>query len=118
MLLTDCYREESGRVYFNFKRSIAPHEVAVFPLVSNKEDMVVRARAIFSTLSNSFRTYWDDRGNIGKRYRYQDEVGTPLCVTIDYQTLTNDTVTVRDRNTMEQERVAVTNLISYITSHE
>jgi len=118
MILDNAYVEEEGRVYLKLPFTLAPYKAAVFPLVSNKEDLVSKANTVFEHLNKSYMTYWDDRGNIGKRYRYQDEVGTPLCVTIDYQTLTDDTVTVRSRDTMAQERVAVTNLTSYIKDHE
>jgi len=83
-------------------------------LVSNKEDIVSKARDIFNLLSENNKIVWDDRGNIGKRYRYQDEIGTPYCITIDYETLENDTVTVRDRDSMKQERVKIEDLNSAI----
>jgi glycyl-tRNA synthetase len=66
-------------------------------------------------LSENIKVVWDDRGNIGKRYRYQDEIGTPHCITVDYETLENDTVTVRDRDTMEQERVKIEDLDEYLS---
>ena len=83
-------------------------------MVSNKEDIVSKARDIFNLLSENNKIVWDDRGNIGKRYRYQDEIGTPYCITIDYETLENDTVTVRDRDSMKQERVKIEDLNSAI----
>ncbi|MCR4329693.1 MAG: glycine--tRNA ligase [Candidatus Roizmanbacteria bacterium] len=118
MLLDNAYFEEEGRVVLKLPFNLAPYKVAVFPLVSNKEELVKKANGVYEQIGKNYMTYWDDRGNIGKRYRYQDEVGTPLCVTIDYQTLTDDTVTVRSRDTMAQERVAITNLTSYIMAHE
>ncbi|KKS35083.1 MAG: Glycyl-tRNA synthetase, partial [candidate division WWE3 bacterium GW2011_GWD1_42_14] len=89
----------------------------VFPLVRNKEEVVGKAREIHETLvSEGISVAWDDRGNIGKRYYSQDEIGTPFCITIDYQTLEDDTVTVRDRDTMEQVRIATSDLEFYLSS--
>ena len=89
------------------------HKVAVFPLLANKPKLVEKARKVFGKLRLSFHSTWDDRGNIGKRYYAQDEIGTPWCVTIDFKTLDDDTVTVRDRDTTKQERVNITKLIAY-----
>ncbi|MFA6005497.1 MAG: glycine--tRNA ligase [Patescibacteria group bacterium] len=118
MVLTDAYRQEGDRTYLALQRNLVPYEVAVFPLVSNKPQLMDAAQKIYKELQKSVRTYWDDRGNIGKRYRYQDEIGTPYCVTVDYQTLEDGTVTVRDRDSMKQERIEQTKLISYVASHE
>jgi len=118
-LLLDSYEEEKlengdTRVVLKINKDIAAYKAAVFPLVSNKEDIVSKARDIFNLLSENNKIVWDDRGNIGKRYRYQDEIGTPYCITIDYETLENDTVTVRDRDSMKQERVKIEDLNSAI----
>ena len=118
-LLLDAYEEEdlgngNIRTVLKINKDIAAYKVAVFPLVNNKEDIVKKGRDIFSMLSDSNKVVWDDRGNIGKRYRYQDEIGTPFCITVDYETLENDTVTVRDRDTMKQERVKIEDLNSYL----
>ncbi len=112
MAMCDAYWEdkENNRVVMKFKPSIAPYKAAVFPLVKNKPEIVEKARGVFQTLARKMGTVWDDRGNIGKRYFYQDEIGTPFCVTIDYQTLEDDTVTVRERDTMKQERVPLSEL--------
>jgi glycyl-tRNA synthetase len=115
MLLLDSYEEEeleNGKIRTVLKVNpeIAAYRVAIFPLVSNKEDIVNKGREVFDTLSDSYKVMWDARGNIGKRYRYQDEIGTPFCVTVDYETLENNTVTVRDRDTMEQKRVNIEDL--------
>ena len=112
-LLTDAYHEEEKRVVLRLAPSLAPVKVAVFPLVANKPDLVDKARGIYTNLKKSFAVSWDDRGNIGKSYISQDEIGTPWCVTVDYDTLESDTVTVRDRDTTKQERVKVDSLASF-----
>ncbi|MBD3366191.1 glycine--tRNA ligase [candidate division WWE3 bacterium] len=104
-LLTDAYNEDGKRTVLELAPEIAPYKFAVFPLVRNKPEIVEKAREVFKHLNKDYNVAWDDRGNIGKRYLSQDEIGTPYCVTIDYDTLEDDTVTVRDRDTTEQERV-------------
>lgn len=116
MVLCDAYREEDGRTFLKLKPTLAPYQAAVFPLVANKPDIMEKAEEVFSTMSKDIPTYWDDRGNIGKRYRYQDEIGTPFCITIDYDTLSTHTVTIRERDSMEQSRVAISELTSYLQS--
>lgn len=118
MVLTDAYwrDEANNRTVLRLKPSLAPYKAAVFPLVKNKPEIVDKAKDIFATLSQQLAVDWDDRGNIGKRYLYQDEMGTPYCITVDYQTLEDQTVTVRHRDTTEQERVAVNELLSYLES--
>ncbi len=108
--LLDAYQEEEKRVVLRLDPRLAPYKVAIFPLVANKPDLVTKARNIYNDIKSDFYTAWDDRGGIGKRYFAQDEIGTPFCVTIDYETLDRDTVTVRDRDTTMQERVPVTQL--------
>jgi len=103
--LIDAYVEEEKRVVLKLHPKLAPFKVAVFPLVANKEDLVSKAEKVYHLLKKDFMAAWDARGNIGKRYLSQDEIGTPWCVTVDYQTLEDNTVTVRDRDTTEQERV-------------
>ena len=114
-LLLDAYEEEdlgegNMRTVLKIHKDIAAYKAAIFPLVGNKEDIVKKAREVFDLLSDSYKVVWDGRGNIGKRYRYQDEIGTPYCITIDYETLENGTVTVRDRDTMQQQRVKIEDL--------
>ncbi len=114
-LLLDAYEEENldegnNRVVLKIHKDIAAYRAAIFPLVGNKEEIVNKARDVFGLLSDSYKVLWDGRGNIGKRYRYQDEIGTPYCITIDYETLENNTVTLRDRDTMKQERVKIEDL--------
>ena len=112
-LLVDAYFEDEKRVVLKLHPKLAPYKIAVFPLVANKPDLVNKARAVYENLRLKFMTAYDDRGNIGKRYLAQDEIGTPWCVTVDYQTLEDGTVTVRDRDTTIQERVAVDKLLEF-----
>ncbi|HRN96719.1 MAG TPA: glycine--tRNA ligase [Candidatus Levybacteria bacterium] len=116
VVLFDAYAEDGERVVLKLHPTIAPYKVAVFPLVKNKEEVTSKARALFESLQKKFVVAYDDRGNIGKRYLSQDEIGTPYCVTIDYQTLEDNTVTVRDRDTTQQERVSIDTLEEYITA--
>jgi len=117
-LLLDAYGEEEingkQRIVLKLKPQVAPYKVAVFPLLANKEKLVKKAKTIYDNLRKSFMTAWDDRGNIGKRYFAQDEIGTPFCITVDFQTLEDDTVTIRDRDTMKQKRVKVGEAQEYI----
>jgi glycyl-tRNA synthetase len=104
------------RVVLKFPPHLAPIKAAVFPLLKNKPELILKARSIYESLKEKVpNIVWDDNGNIGKRYRRQDEIGTPYCITVDFDTLENDTVTVRDRDTGEQERLAVGELIAKIT---
>ena len=115
-VLSNAYREDeqngSKRVYLALPEHLAPVKFAVSPLLKNKPELVEKAREIYANLSkkNPGRVMWDDNGNIGKRYRRQDEIGTPHCVVVDFQTLEDDTVTVRERDTTEQQRVKVEEL--------
>lgn len=114
-LLSEAYTEENERVYLKLHKDIAPYKVAVFPLLKNKPDLVSKAKELFNTLvDKGISTAWDDRGNIGKRYYAQDEIGTPYCITVDFQTLEDGTVTIRDRDTMEQKRISIQDIYSYI----
>jgi glycyl-tRNA synthetase len=113
-VLCDAYQEEGERVVLKLKPSLAPYKVAVFPLLKNKPELVEKAREIYQNLKQDIETAWDDRGNIGKRYYAQDEIGTPFCVTVDFDTLEKGEVTVRDRDTMKQEKVKVEDLKKYI----
>ncbi len=112
--LIDAFIKDEKRIILKLHPKLAPVTVAVFPLVANKDDIRVKAKVVYAILKKKFATAWDDRGNIGKRYLAQDEIGTPWCVTIDYGTLNDDTVTVRDRDTTKQERVNVDRLETYI----
>jgi len=117
-VLFDAYSQDTqkdkSRIFLKIKPSLAPYKVAVFPLLANKPDLMVKAKKINEGLSATFATVFDKRGNIGKRYFAQDEIGTPFCVTVDFDTLENDAVTVRDRNTTKQETVSVDKLAGYL----
>ena len=116
-VLSGAYREDEQngekRVYLALPEHLAPVKFAVSPLLKNKPELVEKAREVYAALvkANPGRVMWDDNGNIGKRYRRQDEIGTPHCVVIDFQTLEDDTVTVRERDTTEQRRVSVSKLV-------
>lgn len=118
MVLFDAYREDAdkGRIVLDFNSRLAPYEAAVFPLLKNKPELVAKAESIFKELLTDFKVTWDDRGNIGKRYLYQDEAGTPYCITVDFQTLEDETVTIRHRDTAQQERVAIAELPALLRS--
>lgn len=115
MVLTNSFTEEDKRIYLRLSPRLAPYTVGVFPLVANKEDIVAKAKSLYQIIKKSgIKAVWDERGNIGKRYLAQDEIGTPWCVTIDYDTLRDDTVTIRNRDTTRQERLKIDALITYI----
>jgi glycyl-tRNA synthetase len=109
MVLTDAltYDADKQRTVLKLHARLAPYKVAVFPLLKNKPELVEKARTLFAELSEDFTVAWDERGNIGKRYLSQDEIGTPACLTVDFQTLEDNTVTWRDRDTAEQVRIPI-----------
>ncbi len=115
--IDNAYTEEDVngdmRVVLKFDKRLAPVKVAVLPL-SKKEELSNPAKAIWKTLSKKFFVEYDETQSIGKRYRRQDEIGTPYCVTVDFDTLTDNAVTVRDRDTMEQERISISQLEKYL----
>lgn len=118
-VLTEAYQEEkldNGeiRTVLKLNPNLAPYKAAVFPLLRNKPELVAKAKEVYNSLKNHFTIIFDDNGNIGKRYRRQDEIGTPACVTIDFESLKNNDVTVRDRDTMKQERIKIENLVKYL----
>lgn len=107
----------ASRVYLKLKPALAPYKVAVFPLLANKPELVKVAREIYDTLKKDFTVAWDERGNVGKRYYAQDEIGTPYCITVDFESLEDEAVTVRDRDTAKQERVKISELKNWILTH-
>ena len=114
-ILSAAYTEDEvngeKRVFLKLPEHLAPVEYAVSPLLKNKEELVSKAREVYEQLKKKYgAVMWDDNGNIGKRYRRQDEIGTPHCVVIDFETLEDNTVTIRDRDTTEQKRVAINDL--------
>ncbi|MFA6896740.1 MAG: glycine--tRNA ligase [Patescibacteria group bacterium] len=113
-VLTDAYTEEElegeTRIVLKFPPKLAPIKIAIFPLLKNKPDLVAKARDIYDELKQKYMCEFDDSGNIGKRYRRQDEIGTPFCVTVDFESLEDGAVTVRDRDTMAQERIKIAEL--------
>lgn len=116
-VISDSYcveKTENGdeRTVLKLNPELAPVKYAVFPLLKNKPELVAKAREVFAKLAEKYPCEFDDNGNIGKRYRRQDEIGTPHCVVIDFDTLEDGTVTVRDRNTTEQKRVSIESLVS------
>jgi glycyl-tRNA synthetase len=124
-ILCEAYTEDEMngevRTYLKLPKHLAPFRVAVSPLLKNKPELVEKAREVFKSLQAEFgNVAYDENGNIGKRYRRQDEIGTPYCVVVDFETLgqeapeLKDTVTVRDRNTGEQERVSIVDLLTFL----
>jgi glycyl-tRNA synthetase len=113
MVLIDAFIREEKRIVLKLHPDIAPFKAAVFPLLANKEQLVGKAESIYNDLKKRFMVTFDDRGNIGKRYLAQDEIGTPWCVTVDFQTLEDNTVTIRDRDTTKQERIHTDDLPAY-----
>jgi glycyl-tRNA synthetase len=118
MLLSEAYREEpvngeEERVVLKFHPRIAPIKAAVFPLVK-KDGMPEIALAIDADLRRHMNTFYDEKGAVGRRYRRMDEIGTPFCITVDGQTTEDGTVTVRDRDTMEQVRMPKDRVVAYV----
>ena len=115
VVLLEAYTEDElggeKRVYLKLNKNIAPVRAAVFPLLKNKPELVSKAREVYAMLKKDISNIeFDDNGNIGKRYRRQDEIGTPCCITIDFDTLEDDTVTLRDRDSGDQKRIKIADL--------
>lgn len=115
-ILTQSYRQDEvngeTREYLALPEHLAPVKYCISPLLKNKPELVAKARELYRSLKSKHRhVMWDDNSNIGKRYRRQDEIGTPYCVVVDFETLENDTVTIRDRDTTEQRRLPIKDLI-------
>jgi len=117
-VMSDAYTEEElddgkTRTVLKLKHDLAPVQFAVFPLLKNKPELVKKAKEVFEKLSEKYACEYDDNGNIGKRYRRQDEIGTPYCVVVDFDTLENDgKLSVRDRDTTEQTRKTIEELLA------
>lgn len=110
-VLTSAYLEDEDRIVLRLPENLAPYKYCVSPLLKNKPELVAKAREVYQKLKDKYTfVTWDDSGNIGKRYKKQDEIGTPKCVVIDFDSLEDDSVTVRDRDTTEQTRVKISEL--------
>ncbi|MGH7245745.1 MAG: glycine--tRNA ligase, partial [Candidatus Levyibacteriota bacterium] len=118
MVLCDAYVEEENRTVLKLSPKLAPIKAAVFPLLANKPELTALAKEVHQLLQEKIegKIAWDDRGNIGKRYLSQDEVGTPFCITVDFQSLEDKTITIRHRDDAKQERVAIADLPKYIAT--
>ncbi len=118
IILMNSYVEDSEkkRTVMKFTPELAPYKAAVFPLLGNKEELTKKAKEVFASLSAKMSVAFDERGNIGKRYLTQDEIGTPACVTVDFQTLEDNTVTVRDRDSATQKRIKVDKLSEFFNT--
>jgi len=114
--LIDAYEEEAERTVLRFHPHIAPIKVAVLPLV-NKEGMPEMAEKLVFECKKRWHSFYDDKGAVGRRYRRQDEAGTPFCITVDGESLTAQTVTVRERDSMKQERIAIDQIVPYLDKH-
>jgi glycyl-tRNA synthetase len=116
-VLCDAYQEEKNgeeiRTVLKLDKKLAPVKIAVFPLMRNKPELVAKAKEIFGELKKEYICEFDDNGNVGKRYRRQDEIGTPYCITVDFDSLEKGDVTVRERDTMQQKRIAIAQLKKY-----
>jgi glycyl-tRNA synthetase len=117
MFVDSAYEEENvngeQRTVLRLNKKLAPIKIAIFPLLKNKPELVGKAREIYEKLREEFMCEFDDNGNIGKRYRRQDEIGTPYCVTVDFDTLEDSSVTIRDRDSMKQTRMRIEGLEEY-----
>jgi len=121
-LLLDAYREEKlengeERIFLKLNPKISAYKMAIFPLAANKEELLTKAQTLYSELSKNYSVDYDDSSNIGKKYRRQDEIGTPWCAVVDYQSLEDNTVTIRDRDTMTQIRIKIDEIDSWL-SHQ
>lgn len=113
-VLCDAYHEDGDRVVLKLHPRLAPYKAAVFPLLANKPQLVEVAQEIYGELKQEWNIAWDARGNIGKRYYAQDEIGTPFCITVDFDSLEKGDVTVRNRDTAKQERIKIGELEAYL----
>ncbi len=118
VVLMNAYTEEEKegkvRTFLKINPRIAPYKAAVFPLLHNKPELIDKAQEVYKMIKKEMAVSWDARGNIGKRYASQDEIGTPFCITVDFDTLTDGAVTVRDRDTATQERIKIDDLLRFL----
>ncbi|MCP4653643.1 MAG: glycine--tRNA ligase, partial [Candidatus Omnitrophica bacterium] len=114
----DAYHEEEvkgkTRVVLKLKANLTPYKAAVLPLLKNNSEVVKLAKNIFYDIKDKIPLVYNDTGAIGKLYRRQDEIGTPFCITVDIESLTDNKITIRDRDTMQQERVNVDKIYDFI----
>lgn len=119
-IISDAYEEEEKdgetRMVLKLPVKLAPVKVAVFPLLKNKDELVTKAKEIFNDLKSEYMCEFDDNGNVGKRYRRQDEIGTPFCITVDFESLEDHAVTVRNRDDMAQQRIKIEELKTYLAN--
>jgi len=120
-LLVSAYREEEvdngeKRIVLGFKPSVAPIKAAVLPLVSNKPELIEKAKQLFHRIKRRYNCEWDTSGAIGRRYRRADESGIPYCITVDFDTLNDNTVTLRDRDSMKQVRMNIDDVINHMVN--
>jgi glycyl-tRNA synthetase (class II) len=117
-ILLSAYHEEitgeDTRIVLRLPAKLAPVKVAIFPLMKNKPELVSKAREVYAMLKKAYPSEFDDNGNVGKRYRRQDEIGTPFCITVDFDSLEHNDVTVRERDSMEQKRIKIDELENYL----
>jgi len=113
LLLINSFRQDEERTWLQLKRTLAPYDVAVFPLVS-KDKIVERSREIYKILKKEYHTFYDESDSIGRRYRRADEIGIPACITVDFQTIDENTVTLRDRDSMKQVRIEVDKVVDSV----
>ena len=117
-VICDAYQEEEvngkTRVVLKLSSALAPYQAAIFPLLKNRPELVELAKKIFYDIKDELPASYDDTGAIGKLYRRQDEIGTPVCITVDVESINDKKVTVRDRDTMKQERIGVDNVLEFI----
>jgi glycyl-tRNA synthetase len=122
-VLTEAYAEEQvgdgdTRTVLRLPKRLAPVKAAIFPLLKNKPELIAKAEALYKELRQDYAVEFDDNGNVGKRYRRQDEIGTPYCITIDFETIEkDDTVTVRERDSMEQTRLPISEIANFLNNN-
>jgi len=113
LTLLNAYKEKEGRIVLSLPKYLAPYDVAVFPLLE-KEELINKAKEVYNLVRERFDTIFDDSGSIGKRYARADEIGVPYSITIDPQTLVDNSVTIRDRDTWQQIRVNINDIVSVL----